>query len=215
VAQDPKLSRGYRNCNPGNIDYNPANKWQGQLGIETGVPKPRFARFAAHEYGIRAITALLVNYQDKHGIQTIRGIINRWAPPSENDTGAYVNAVAAKVKVGPDQTIDLHKYVFMRPLVEAIIRHELGGNPYEGTTTIDDGMRLAGIFQVANTVEKAMATKTGTTALGISGATTAAAVAAPVITAMADLPQWVGVTLIIVVAIGVAAYFIFNRMEKA
>ena len=29
-------ARGVRNNNPGNIDYNPRNAWQGQLGLEFG-----------------------------------------------------------------------------------------------------------------------------------------------------------------------------------
>lgn len=29
----PSIARGIRNNNPGNIDYNPRNQWQGQVGI--------------------------------------------------------------------------------------------------------------------------------------------------------------------------------------
>ncbi|WP_347147235.1 hypothetical protein [Proteus vulgaris] len=50
-----KIARGERNNNPGNIDYNPRNKWKGLVGIETGVPNPRFCVFESPEYGIRAI----------------------------------------------------------------------------------------------------------------------------------------------------------------
>ncbi|MBD1602511.1 structural protein P5, partial [Pseudomonas sp. CA3A] len=32
MTSSPK--RGVRNNNPGNIDFNPRNNWQGQLGIE-------------------------------------------------------------------------------------------------------------------------------------------------------------------------------------
>lgn len=38
-------ARGIRNNNPGNIDFNPLNAWLGQIGLEVGVAKPRFARF--------------------------------------------------------------------------------------------------------------------------------------------------------------------------
>jgi hypothetical protein len=37
----------------------------------------------------------LIAYQDKHGLRTIRQIVSRWAPPTENNTNAYVRAVAA------------------------------------------------------------------------------------------------------------------------
>ncbi|SFO05754.1 hypothetical protein [Xenorhabdus japonica] len=56
------MTRGIRNHNPGNIDHNSANKWQGQIGIETGVKNPRFCRFESPEYGIRALMKLLTNY---------------------------------------------------------------------------------------------------------------------------------------------------------
>lgn len=210
---DPKQSRGYRNKNPGNIDFVLANKWQGQLGIEVGVPKPRFARFATHEFGIRALTALLTTYYDRYACDTVREVINRWAPPQENDTGAYVSAVARKVGVGPDDRINLHQYPVMRPMVEAIIAHELGGNPYADTTIIDDGMKLAGIYVIADTVAKAAVTKTGTAAITVGGITSAVAVVQPLISSMAGMPQWTGVALVIAAAILAAAYFIYQRVE--
>ncbi|HDF2344629.1 TPA: structural protein, partial [Morganella morganii] len=52
------MSRGIRNNNPGNIDYRPANNWKGQLPYDKSI-EPRFCRFSAPEYGIRAIIALL------------------------------------------------------------------------------------------------------------------------------------------------------------
>lgn len=210
---DPKGTRGWRNCNPGNLDFNPANKWQGQLGIEQGVPRPRFARFASHEFGIRALTALLVNYQDKYGLNTVRKVIDRWAPPAENDTGAYVNAVAKVVGVKPDDYINLHHFPTMLPLVTAIITHENGGNPYAGTATITDGMKLAGIYEVADTIAKAAVTKTGTAALTVGSVTSAVAVVQPMVSSLAGLPQWVGVALVVAAALLVAGYFVLQRME--
>ncbi|WP_310740157.1 hypothetical protein [Arsenophonus apicola] len=32
-----KAARGIRNNNPGNIDYNPVNKWQGQLPVDKSI----------------------------------------------------------------------------------------------------------------------------------------------------------------------------------
>lgn len=87
-----KVTRGVRNNNPGNIDYNPANKWVGQLGIEQGK-NPRFALFDTPENGIRALGKLLQTYRTKYGLKTVGGIISRWAPGVENDTAAYVRAV--------------------------------------------------------------------------------------------------------------------------
>ena len=93
--------RGIRNNNPGNIDYNPSVKWQG-LADPPREPEGRFCRFAAPKWGIRAIARLLITYQDQHDLNTVRGIINRWAPPIENDSDAYVNAVASSLGVDAD-----------------------------------------------------------------------------------------------------------------
>ncbi|MBR0650739.1 structural protein, partial [Roseomonas terrae] len=172
---DPRQSRGYRNRNPGNIEHNAANRWQGldQPPIESAPPggRARFARFVAPEYGIRALAMLLTTYQDRHGLRTIRGIISRWAPGSENDTEAYIAAVARRMDRHPRGELDLHRFDDLRPLVEAIIVHELGGNPY-GRATIDAGLRLAGVVpggREAVTRNGTARAAAGTAAAGVGG----------------------------------------------
>lgn len=143
-------ARGIRNNNPGNIDFNPRNKWQGQLGIEEGVPKPRFARFSEPEWGIRAMAKLLLNYRGRDGmpnvgapgIDTVREVINRWAPGHENNTEAYIRAVASAMGVAPDQPLALHDEKDLVPLVFEIIHHENGFNPYDASV-VKEGVRRA------------------------------------------------------------------------
>ncbi|WP_367239251.1 structural protein P5 [Pseudomonas fulva] len=142
--------RGVRNNNPGNIDYNPRNAWQGQLGLEVGVTKPRFGRFDHPENGIRALGKLLLNYRGKDGmpgvgrpgIDTPLEFINRWAPASENDTNAYAQAIAKRLRVGVRDSIDISKPQILRELVVGIIVHENGSNPYP-SALIDEGIRRA------------------------------------------------------------------------
>jgi hypothetical protein len=141
-----KGARGYRNKNPGNIDFNPRNQWVGQIGRETTGNPPRFAVFDSHEHGIRALARLLQSYQSAHGLRTVEGIINRWAPPNENVTSAYVKYVAQLVGVRPDEPVDVFKYETARPMVEAIIRKELGGCPYP-PEVIDEGLGRAGVMR--------------------------------------------------------------------
>jgi hypothetical protein len=131
-------NRGIRNNNPGNIDFNPRNNWQGQLGLEEGVAKPRFARFDSPENGIRAMAKLLINYRGKDGmpgiggpgIDTVRETISRWAPGSENDTEAYIRAVARAMDVSANEPIDIEHLQTLTNMVTAIITHENGSNPY-------------------------------------------------------------------------------------
>jgi len=213
---DSKSSRGFRNRNPGNIDYVPANNWQGQIGLgDAWLPQGqrRFAAFSSHEYGIRALAALLTTYQDRHGLRTVRGIINRWAPPGENVTSAYVQHVAHLTGRSPDAQLDLHTYADLRPLVAAIITHELGGNPYDDAT-IDRGMEMAGVPRPVETVRAAAGTGTGQGAITVGAAAAAAATAAPALQAVASMPQWVGVALVLAVA-AVAVAVVLTRRAQA
>ena len=142
--------RGVRNNNPGNIDFNPRNAWEGQLGLEIGVAKPRFARFDEPENGIRALGKLLINYRGKDGmpgvggkgIDTVLEAISRWAPSNENDTKAYAAAVAKRIGVRPTDPINIKDRATLRGLVVGIIVHENGGNPFPDQV-IDEGVRRA------------------------------------------------------------------------
>lgn len=143
-------ARGIRNNNPGNIDFNPRNAWQGQLGIEVGVGKPRFARFDQAENGIRALGKLLLNYRGKDGmpgvgrpgIDTPLEFISRWAPSSENNTLAYAQAIAQRLGVSVRDSIDISEPQVLREAVVGIIVHENGSNPYKAEV-IDEGIRRA------------------------------------------------------------------------
>lgn len=143
-------NRGIRNNNPGNIDFNPRNDWQGQLGYELSVAKPRFARFDSPENGIRAMAKLLINYRGKDGIpevggkgiDTVRETISRWAPGVENDTESYITSVACAVGVEPNQPIEIRSRDVLLAVANAIIRRENGGNPY-ASSIVTEGVRRA------------------------------------------------------------------------
>lgn len=135
-------TRGVRNRNPGNIDLNPRNDWVGQMGLEAGVAKPRFARFDTPENGIRALGKLLLTYQRKHGLKTVEAIIARWAPSVENDTGAYARAVEANTGTRPGAEIDLTRSAVMTGFVRAIIHHENAGFAYP-SAVLAEGVRRA------------------------------------------------------------------------
>lgn len=94
--------RGIRNCNPGNIRKTDT-KWKGEVPGGDSA----FETFISMPYGYRALIKLLQNYQRNHRLRTIRQLINRWAPSTENNTSAYVATVARETGFGCDQTIDL------------------------------------------------------------------------------------------------------------
>ncbi|ENU2133634.1 structural protein [Salmonella enterica] len=120
-------SRGIRNNNPGNIRW--GYNWKGLVPKSQQTDKA-FCQFTTPEYGIRAMIVILRNYQRRHGLNTITGIINRWAPPNENNTQAYIDSVAKSTGVAPDQHVNTTDSRFMMKLLQAIIRQENGVQPY-------------------------------------------------------------------------------------
>lgn len=126
-------TRGERNNNPGNIDRN-ATHWQGMAPNQSG--DPRFVVFASAEFGIRALAKVLLDYYHKHGLNTVRGIIDRWAPPNENNSGAYVDAVCKQCAVEPTTVIDPENPDCLELLVRGIIHQENGRVSYDDATII-------------------------------------------------------------------------------
>ncbi|EBU8846327.1 structural protein [Salmonella enterica subsp. enterica serovar Muenchen] len=132
--------RGIRNNNPGNIRW--GDDWKG-LAPKSQRTDKDFCQFITPEYGIRAMIVILRNYQRKHGLNTISGIINRWAPTNENNTQAYIDSVAKSTGVTPDQFVHTDDSRFMMKLLQAIIRHENGVQPY-GFDVFVRAVELAG-----------------------------------------------------------------------
>lgn len=137
---------GIRRNNPGNIEYNTKNKWQG----EEPWDGQRFTKFKTPIDGIRALAVLLIAYQDRWACHTIKQIIDRWAPPSENDNSgkpqnlAYIAHVAELTGFAPNAQLDLHQYQYLEPIVKGIITHENGAQPYD-QDTIDTALNRAGV----------------------------------------------------------------------
>ena len=129
------VKRGIRNNNPGNIRH--GDKWDGLAAVQSDTS---FCVFQTPEYGIRAMARVLMNYQRRYGIETVRGIINRWAPPVENDTDAYVDHVAQVVGVDPDEALVVAEV--LPRLIPVIIKHENGQMPYSDKQ-IATGIRMA------------------------------------------------------------------------
>lgn len=109
------LPRGLRNCNPGNIRLSPVT-YAGEVKPSQDAA---FKQFASMAYGYRAVFMLLKSYI-RRGFDTIRLIINRYAPPSENSTGSYVATVARMAAVSPDMKVDAADAELMKAIVSAI-----------------------------------------------------------------------------------------------
>lgn len=131
--------RGFRNNNFGNIVDGPfARSLPGYIGADG-----RFARFETPDAGVSAMSRLLDSYTSR-GFDTVDKIVNRWAPPSENDTGALVSAMAGRMGVDPGARLDLSDPSVKAQLINGIVAQENGrtlpleqvraalGNPLSG-----------------------------------------------------------------------------------
>lgn len=126
MRSDKHVPLGIRNNNPGNIENN-GIRWQGLDDTQEG----RFYRFVSPEYGFRAMARIMRTYSTKYGINTINGIISRWAPPTENDTNSYINHVSSVLGVAPDEYFDVFDDSRLVELLAVITKHENGVQPYE------------------------------------------------------------------------------------
>ena len=133
---------GIRNHNPLNLVHVPRNKWQ---GLADPPNEGRFCRFVSPVWGIRAAALNLIAYQDRHGLRTIKALVEKWAPFTENNTRAYVKSVAQRSGFAATLPLDMHSYGHMRPVIEAMIWHENGQQPYSNEV-IDEGLRRAGVM---------------------------------------------------------------------
>lgn len=132
------MSRGIRNNNAGNIRWGCA--WKG-LKADGKEQDKEFCVFIAPEYGIRAMARILRNYSEIYKINTVAGIIHRWAPPSENDTVSYIKHVSRVLGVDSDDVINVKDEGTLMSLIKAIIKHENGEQPYDDKVILK-GIRL-------------------------------------------------------------------------
>ena len=120
---DSSLPRGLRNCNPLNIRRS-ADLWQ---GLHEQQSDPDFYCFKSMAWGYRAAFIVLRTYNHKYGINTISGIIQRWAPEADdNDTEEYIQRVCVLTGFARDMPLNPYDPTHMGPLVAAISRVECG-----------------------------------------------------------------------------------------
>jgi hypothetical protein len=142
------LSRGIRNNNPGNLIITPI-AWQGKIPIPQNTDK-KFEQFSSMELGIRAMFKDLINDINK-GKNTVRKLINEYAPPSENNTAQYIKDVCQSIGVQPDQQITSINESFLLKLGKAVIKKENGTDSKHVTDTqIKRALSLLGNVSTEN-----------------------------------------------------------------
>jgi len=117
-----KKPRGERNNNPLNIEAGAFT--QGRQGFAGS--DGRFAKFENMDQGFAAADDLLGVYGSKHGINSVRGVISRWAPAGENNVETYAASVAKDLGLGADDKIDLADPQIRSGLSAAMAKFENG-----------------------------------------------------------------------------------------
>ena len=115
------MSRGLQNCNPGNIRQSKV-RYKGEVRPSRDSA---FKQFESLAWGYRAIFVLLDTYRIRYGLDTIRGMISRWAPPSENHTETYIRAVADAVGIPDGQPLDTRDRTTMLRMAAAVSRRSV------------------------------------------------------------------------------------------
>ena len=123
------MSRGLSLNNPFDLEVSEHWTWLGEVR-PTSDPEGLFCQFQSLAAGLRAGIKNLRNQQIIHRLRTVETIIEKYAPPSENNTDAYVAAVCAALDVDPEQTIDLSNPITLATFAKAVIIQEQGSNPF-------------------------------------------------------------------------------------
>lgn len=122
-----RISRPIRNNNPLNIRHS-TSPWKGKAPMQTDVD---FVQFIDPHHGIRAATLNLLTYYRKHKLSTVPEIVQRWAPPEDdNDTASYISSVIGDLGITADTKLDLEEPEIMVRLVTAMMKIECGVVPY-------------------------------------------------------------------------------------
>ena len=120
---------GYKCCNPLNVKVF-GNKWNGLIGQD----ERGHGIFSRPEEGIRAGVKVLQSYSNKYGINTIEGIISRFAAADPATLRAYVDNVSHASGYAPDEQLDVKNPDVLRKIIPPMIRQEIGDVPYSDET---------------------------------------------------------------------------------
>lgn len=113
--------RGIRNNNPLNIRH--GNKWKGLRPVQTDKS---FDQFVDMDHGLRAYYLVIYKYMMVYGLLTIRDIVTRFAPSTENDTRAYIEFVARYTGIGSSVRLHFADSSRLIHLGCAMARYECG-----------------------------------------------------------------------------------------
>ena len=103
LSKGSDTTRGVRNRNIFNI-----RNFNQNFNGEAGSDDDNFLKFESIALGVRAADRTLATYGKKHNIDTVEGVISRFAPEADNnDTSSYIATVSKQTGFKPKEKIDL------------------------------------------------------------------------------------------------------------
>jgi hypothetical protein len=120
-ASGSSSMNGFGINNPLNLRYLSTNAYNGQTGNHNG-----YGVYSTLSAGVRA-AGLQLSKDVQNGFTTITTLITSWAPPSENDTAAYISDVSSRAGIAACEPLSWPEDEVA--IIQAMAYHENGYNP--------------------------------------------------------------------------------------
>lgn len=117
-------TRGEKNNNPGNLRYVKSIHWQGLA--DPPQDDGGYCVFTTAYYGIRALCRDLYIANTVDGLKTVTDLVDRFAPPNENNTAAYILDMSDRMGVEADAPVDLSHPDQLQAYSHGTVIHENG-----------------------------------------------------------------------------------------
>lgn len=119
---------------------NPANIRSGSLWLGLSGNRKGFCEFETLECGVRALLYILHKYYYVYHLVSVTDILNRFAPPSENDTKSYISYCEARINFSVPN-------LFIPQLARCICKYESGSEiDIDFIIKVYNKIRLRSIF---------------------------------------------------------------------
>lgn len=119
------MSIGAKLNNPFDLKVAPTFRWQGEMIETTGMIND-LCEFDTLENGLRAGFKDLFNAWKLDGLNTLRALVYHYAPPTENDSEAYLTGCVATTGWGASAPLDLSTPSLLARCGKAFLIEEQG-----------------------------------------------------------------------------------------
>lgn len=155
-------SEALRYNNPGHL-----TKYSGvRRGLIENQPASDLLAFRRPVDGIRALADRLIALQDVSGVLPLKDLLGQWAERRHADP-EFVDDVAKLAGLNLDGPADVTDYKVLRPVMDAIIRHENGRMPYTNAVMVKS-LLLAGVEPVKKPLDQSRTMRAGIAGIALT-----------------------------------------------